>query len=177
MEFNKSYWRKTIKTLTLIAKNDIEPKTTELFFDSIERLEQWKGAKSVALYSALPDEIDTKYVVEKWSSSKRVVLPVVSGDEMDFYEYDQGSELFRGAFGILEPRCSKIVNPESIDLIIVPGVAFDRVGNRLGRGKGYYDKYLVKTDAYKIGVALNCQIIQDIPYEEHDVRMDLIMTL
>ncbi len=177
MEFNKAYWRKTIKMLTLVDKMNTIPKQLGDFFDSIETLDEWKEAKIIALYSALPDELETALIVEKWSKSKNVVLPVVLDSEMDFYEYESGGAMSRGAFGILEPKYTKKVDPKSIDLVIVPGVVFDREGNRLGRGKGYYDKYLKKTNAYKIGVALNCQIIESIPHEEHDVKMDLVMCL
>ncbi len=177
MEFNKAYWRKTIKKRAFAEKDSVTATQIEEFFNSIESLDEWRNAKTIALYSALPDELETRHVITKWSKSKMIILPVVMGADMEFYEYEDETKLCYGEFGILEPRSERVVNPKSIDLVIVPGVGFDRDGNRLGRGKGYYDKYLKKTNAYKIGIALNCQIIESIPHEEHDVKMNLIMTL
>ena len=175
MEFNKTYWRKLMKTQAFVDKKHRTSKQVDVFFGAIEDLDVWREARVIGLYSALPDEIETAKVIDKWSKYKKIVLPVVSETEMEFYEYKD--ELCRGAFGILEPKATNMVNPKDIDLLIIPGVAFDRAGNRLGRGKGYYDKYLVRTDAYMIGVAFSCQITPAIPCEKHDVKMDVVMAL
>lgn len=177
MEFNKAYWRKAAKNETLSSQENITDQQIDDFFNRIELLDAWQKAKTVALYCSLPDEISTTRVIDKWSKLKKILLPVVCESEMDFYEYDSGCEFCNGAFGILEPKSDKIVTPDVIDLVIVPGVLFDKSGCRLGRGKGYYDKYLKICTAYKIGVGLDSQIVESLPSEEHDVRMDLVLPL
>ena len=87
-------------------------------------------------------------------------------------------ELRVGSYGILEPRIEKIrkTNVEDLELIIVPGIAFDKNGNRLGHGKGYYDRILGKTNATKIGLAFEFQIVGKIPTNENDKPVDIIIT-
>ena len=96
----------------------------------------------VALFASLKDEPLTAPALERWSRSKRIVLPRVEGDIMRFYDYDPASMNDSGSFGISEPEATALCRPEEIDFIIVPGVAFTAAGMRLGRGKGFYDKYL-----------------------------------
>ncbi len=87
-------------------------------------------------------------------------------------------ELSIGSYGILEPRTEKIrkTRVEDIDLIIVPGVAFDKKGNRIGHGKGYYDRLLDKTNATKIGLAFEFQLLKEIPTDKHDLPIDILIT-
>jgi 5-formyltetrahydrofolate cyclo-ligase len=87
-------------------------------------------------------------------------------------------ELSPGTFGILEPAGEKGISPEEIDLVVVPGVAFDKRGNRMGYGAGYYDSFLPKLrpEVKKVAVAFEIQVTDSLPAEEHDVKMDLIIT-
>ena len=94
---------------------------------------------------------------------------------MQVRKYISG-ELKTGKFGIEEPTGPEINNLSNIDLVIVPGMAFDMKGNRLGRGKGYYDKLLRKMRCYKIGVCYNFQLLENIPVEEHDFPMDMVIS-
>lgn len=133
-----------------------------------------RSARTVALFVSLADEPDTAALVNELCKSHNVVLPVVCGDTMDFYPLASGS-LRIGAFGILEPeRMGNATAPADIDVVVVPGVAFTPGGARLGRGKGYYDKYMSRNGfrAYKIGVCFSCQLVDFIPCEEHDVFMN-----
>ena len=82
----------------------------------------------------------------------------------------------QGAFGIWEPADDTAVDPSLLEWIVVPGVAFDRRMNRLGRGKGYYDRLLRQTPARKIGICYGLQLVDEIPAEPHDIQMDLIIT-
>ena len=134
------------------------------------------NARVVALFSPLGYEPDVWPLVESLSAMVSVVLPRVEGDVMNFYCYDRNSMAI-GSFGINEPQNSLPVAPYEIDAVVVPGLAFTESGARMGRGKGYYDKYMSNGDfsALKIGVCYKEQIVPEIPLEEHDVMMDVVI--
>ena len=134
------------------------------------------GSKVVALFSPLGDEPQVWPLVELLANELTVVLPRVEGDVMNFYSYDKDC-IAPGAFGINEPQGGAPVPPGAIDAIVVPGVAFTVGGKRMGRGKGFYDKYLSQSGcrALKIGVCYREQIVPDIPTERHDVAMDVVV--
>ena len=96
--------------------------------------------------------------------------------EMEFFDYEP-TALADGAYGIAEPQGESVCAAAEIDLMIVPGVAFTREGVRLGRGKGYYDRYLAREGvrAYTVGVCYACQLLQELPSEEHDRRVDIVV--
>jgi 5-formyltetrahydrofolate cyclo-ligase len=104
-------------------------------------------------------------------------VPRIEGEDMNFYDISEGGS--EGAFGIMEPIATTPINPSEIDVMIVPGVAFTRSGTRLGRGKGFYDKYLSHNGfhAYTIGVCYPCQMVAELPTEPHDKQLDLIVTV
>ena len=164
--------KSTVKALTAQQKAD---KST-LILSCIASSESIKSAKTVALYASLSDEVQSFELIELLSQTKRVVLPRVAGDDMDFYPYTPSS-LKVGAFGIEEPQGSEPISPDEIDVIVVPGVAFTTDGKRCGRGKGYYDKYLSRSGfrAIKIGVCYAEQLAEDIPNEPHDIVMDYMI--
>lgn len=134
------------------------------------------GATVVALFSPLADEPQIWPLVERLAQRLSVVLPRVEGDVMNFYCYDSGA-MAVGAFGISEPQQGVLVQPDEIDAVVVPGVAFTVDGVRMGRGKGFYDRYLSQGGfaALKIGVCYREQIVDDIPAEPHDVTMDVVI--
>ena len=103
-------------------------------------------------------------------------MPVVIGDDLELRVYTSPADLAIGAYGIEEPTGALFTDYATIDLVIVPGVAFDRDGNRLGRGKGYYDRLLPRIpSAYKVGICFPFQIVEEVPAEPFDIRMDEIM--
>lgn len=134
------------------------------------------NARVVALFSPLGYEIDVWPLVESLSGAVSVVLPRVEGDVMNFYCYNKNSMAI-GSFGINEPQNGFAVAPYEIDAVIVPGLAFTKSGARMGRGKGYYDKYMSQSDfsALKIGVCYSEQLVPEIPLESHDVMMDVLI--
>ena len=142
----------------------------------IASLEEVQHAKVVALFASLADEPSTTDLIAQLSPYKRVVLPRIEGEEMEFYDISEG--LHEGAFGIMEPQGTTPIEPSEIDVMIVPGVAFTRDGSRCGRGKGFYDKYLSRRGfrAYTIGICYPCQIVEVLPCEEHDVTMNLVIS-
>ncbi|MDD6895868.1 MAG: 5-formyltetrahydrofolate cyclo-ligase [Prevotellaceae bacterium] len=135
------------------------------------------AAKTVMLYCSLPDEIDTHRLLQH-INDKTILLPKVTGDTtMELRRYEGQHDLEEGAFHIMEPRGKIFTDFASIDVAVVPGMAFDRQGNRLGRGKGYYDRFLSALPAriYKIGVCFDFQKFDSIPAEPTDVRMDIVV--
>ncbi len=140
----------------------------------IERSAWFKSAAKIMTFHSLPDEICTHHHIDRWCNYKDLYLPRINGNNLDVVKYSN-TAMRQGAFNINEP-IGEPINPQSIDLIIVPGVAFDLKGNRLGRGKGFYDRLLQSTDALKIGIGHDFQLLEQIPSESHDIKMDAIIT-
>lgn len=141
-------------------------------------LPQMAAAKTVMLYYSLPDEVSTHELAGRLvERGKVVVLPVVTGPtEMELRRYRSADDLSMGAFGIMEPTGEPFTSLAEIDLAVVPGMAFDTRGNRLGRGKGYYDRFLSQLpQATKVGLCFPFQKFPGVPTDENDVRMDLVI--
>lgn len=135
-------------------------------------------AQTVMLYCSLPDEVDTHGLIDTlYGEGKTVVLPVVTGEgKMEMRVYHGANSLRRGAFDILEPAGERFTDYESIDLAVIPGMAFDDSGHRLGRGKGYYDRFLVNLPhCYKIGMCFDFQRVEHVPCESTDIAVDEVI--
>ena len=144
----------------------------------LEQLENnlfFRQAKSVLLFWSLPDEIDTHSFVKKWARQKQLFLPVIQDGKMYIKPYTDEKDMAEGSFKILEPQTLLFGDINQIDVFVIPAVAFDKENNRLGRGKGFYDKLLCLVSAYKIGIAYPEQIVDVIPTEKHDIKMDIIL--
>lgn len=120
--------------------------------------------------------MQTHSFIEKWSKEKNIVLPVVIGEELELRLYTGPKDLAIGAYGIAEPTGEVFTDYEAIDLAVVPGMAFDKDGHRLGRGKGYYDRLLPRIPAVKIGICFPFQLIEEVPTESSDICMNIIIT-
>ena len=145
---------------------------------NVEDLDRFHNAKVVLLYWSMEDEVQTHEFVEKWYKQKTLLLPCVDGDDLKLRQYT-GQECMRSGeqFGIGEPTGEEYTELESVDVIVVPGVAFDKEGHRMGRGRGFYDRLLKETpNAYKIGVAFEFQMVESVPVEPHDVMMDCVVS-
>lgn len=138
------------------------------------QLPEWRRAENVMLFLSLPDEIDTSFLIsEALKSGKTVYVPKVQGEVIEVYEYSP-SHLAKGAFGILEPTpdALRLDDFGALRLIFVPGVAFTPEGLRLGRGKGFYDRFLPKTSCPKYGLAFPQQIVPALPSDPWDIPLD-----
>ena len=148
-------------------------------FARAELSEAFGRARTVGVFCSLADEPDTSEALARWSAAgRRLALPRGEGDVMRFYEYDPRT-MRPGAFGIAEPGPeARLCEPRELDLVIVPGTAFTAAGARMGRGRGYYDKYLAQPEvhAVKIGVCYAHQLVGVLPSEPHDVAMDCVIT-
>ncbi len=138
-------------------------------------------AKVIAAYASFRNEVKTwDLLTHLLQGDYCLALPVVNSLEhtMEFRELEKLQDLVPGALEIKEPRNGRICHPEEIDLFFIPGVAFDYQGNRLGRGAGYYDRYLskVRSNAIKVGVAFQMQLTDKLPVNQDDIKMDYIIT-
>ena len=149
------------------------------------QLPEYQAAGTVMCYVQFRDEVRTYQFLEAIvGRDKRIVIPYCAGDDLKLFLLENMNELAAGCFGILEPderlrsRRQKHVEPEQLDLVMVPGVAFDTSGGRLGHGRGYYDRLLVdvRADTRLAALAFECQIFPEIPMGPHDVYMDLVIT-
>lgn len=144
-------------------------------FASLARHAAFMMADNILMYHSLPDEINTHEFIDLWTSRKNFFLPRVNGVNLDILPYDRTS-LRMGAFHIEEPQGNETADINDIELIIVPAIAYDTSGNRVGRGKGFYDRLLAKTKATRIGIAYDFQIVEYIDAETHDAPVDFIIT-
>ena len=162
----------------------------ELSLPIVARLRQrLKEAQTIVAYYPLPDEVDIRPLLDEWLADGRTVfLPKVTGEEtMELRRYTGADDLQEGAFHILEPteECVRTsVNLLPLErggregLILVPGMAFDAQGHRLGRGRGYYDRFLSSLTPNKltvIGVCFDFQKVPEVPFDEHDIPVDEVI--
>lgn len=144
----------------------------------LEQDKRFIEANVIVSYFPLPDELDTLNLLRCYAGDKMLLLPVVDGNDIRLKPYEGESQMLTGAFGIAEPSTSAyFTDYDRIDLVIVPGVAFTPAGIRLGRGRGYYDRFLpLLPNAFRIGVAYDFQLFEKLPCEPHDCRMDAVIT-
>jgi len=147
----------------------------------LQSWEIFRQAKTIHIFISKTDEPDTSPIIESaWESGKTVAVPCVVPDSFELFHSQLKSfeDLSSGALGVLEPSPEGRIamNPESFDLVIIPGVAFDRQGGRLGYGKGYYDRFLEQTAAFRLALAFNFQVLEKVPTEKHDVPMNGVLT-
>lgn len=141
----------------------------------LEKSVAFMMADKILMYHSLPDELSTIDFIDKWHTRKHFFLPRVNGVNLDVLPYDR-TRLQYGSFHIEEPTGDDIEDIDNIELIIVPGIAYDNRGNRVGRGKGYYDRLLSRTKATKIGIGYDFQLVDEIDSEPHDITMDILIT-
>lgn len=143
-------------------------------------ISEFETAKTVLLYATKKSEVETKEIIENaLSLGKEVRLPLIKGKDLLFSQILQFKELSPSTFGVLEPKKRYRRLPlEKIDLVIVPGIAFDTKGNRIGFGKGFYDRFLKKVPEriLKIGLAFELQVVEAIPKALSDISVDKIIT-
>ena len=147
----------------------------------LEEQSLWQKAKTILLYAPLPEEVDVWPLVQKaLAERKTITLPRFDAVAMKYVACrieNPAEDLVKGRFGIREPvdRCA-LVSLNRVDLVLVPGVAFDLQGRRLGRGKGFYDRLLALTQGTTCGVAFDEQVVEEVPVESHDVPLNCILT-
>ncbi|MDD9150771.1 5-formyltetrahydrofolate cyclo-ligase [Sporolactobacillus sp. CQH2019] len=141
----------------------------------------WRRAKTVAVTLSVGREIETKAIILKaWSQKKCVAVPKCepSAKQLTFYRLESFDQLKIGYFGLMEPEPGKAIkmDKKSLDLVIVPGVVFDRRGYRIGYGGGYYDRFLQNFSGETVSLLLEIQLFDRLPEEGHDQRVDMLIT-
>ncbi len=134
----------------------------------------WQSAASLSAFAALPGEPD---ILSPWPDGKLLSLPRVEAGSIAMHLVRSPYELDPGKFGILEPSIQAPASEGPWDLILVPGLAFDRCGGRLGRGRGYYDRFLAQhPETVRVGICFDEQVVQELPLEPHDLRLNALVT-
>ncbi len=173
-----------IRQLQLKLRNELSPQChadcSRRAQSLLERTSFFAAADVVALYSPVNNEVATRDLhAAAAAAGKRVCYPKVVGEELSFVEVGSLDDLTSGAFGVLEPTAGRVVEVDGLDLVVVPGVAFDRRGYRLGYGKGFYDRFLATAgqwDVFSVGLAFGFQLCEELPVEKHDRKLAVIVT-
>jgi 5-formyltetrahydrofolate cyclo-ligase len=168
--------RETLGTITREERKSFSVALREVF----RQQTIWREARRVLFYAGLPDEPDLTALLEAgWREGKSIALPRYdsAGGQYSAAVICSAADLAPGRFGVLEPNAGCPLIPlNQLDLVFVPGVAFDFTGRRLGRGKGFYDRLLAEVRGHKCGVAFDQQIVAAVPEEPHDIRVNSILT-
>lgn len=168
--------RKEIKQLMANTSEDFRLHASSLVFEQIEQSLEFKKSKCVMLYWSFGNELPTHDTVINWYQIKKIVLPKIIGNNMVAAPFEGTDKMLNvPPFGIGEPDTLITILPQEIDLIIVPGIAFDTNGNRLGRGKAYYDRFLPQCRAFLMGVGYPFQLLTNVPHDTNDVKMNRIV--
>lgn len=150
---------------------------SQIIFDKIDNLEAFQKAENILIYWSMESEVQTHDFIRKWEARKSIFLPLIRNDNLVIKKYTGRMNKRKTAtLTLFEPTDNAFVDPDDIDLVIAPGLAFDLNNNRLGHGKGYYDRLLANMQVYKIGVCFHFQLFNEIPCNLHDVKMNLVTT-
>ncbi len=160
-----------------MTQEDVDQKS-EAILKRLEDLDVFQSAQSILFYVSVNNEVQTIPFIKKYLKEKKIYLPrLISDNQFEAVFCDDYSALKKNKFGILEPENTSIQKKISLDLILIPGVAFDQQGNRIGMGKGYYDRFLVAhKNSRKMALAYEKQILDQLPKDLYDEPVDMIVT-
>lgn len=180
METKKELRKKVLNIRNQMSEEDIKNNSQEIM-NKIINLSIYKQSKAVFIYMSFKNEVITSELIKKmFNDKKKVVIPYTDmvNTLLIPSEIKDENDLVLNPFGYYEPREIIKFPVEKIDLVIVPGVVFDNNLNRIGYGKGYYDRILssVRPDVKKVAIAHDFQVLDSIPKGEHDIKMDMIIT-
>lgn len=165
-----------------LRKRLLDPSAATVYAERAQALltatEAFREAGVVLLYAALPDEVPTQRLLDV-AEGKTILLPRVVGDDLELRLYTSPADLVESpSYHILEPTGPLFTDYGSIDLAIIPGMAFDAAGHRLGRGKGFYDRFLAHprcSQLKTIGLCFDFQLLETLPTEPHDHNVDHVI--
>lgn len=172
----KNELRRIVKQRKKEFSNEKKLAASTLIFEQLEQLPEFIEAQTVLLYWSMKDEVQTHDFVLRWYQKKNILLPIVEGDVLRLRKFTGMDCMVEGkAFGIMEPHNGPEADASEIDLGVIPGVAFDKSGNRLGRGKAYYDKLLSVNPFSTVGVCFSIQLFDSVPADSLDIPMDRVL--
>lgn len=159
----------------LLTKDEVTNQSA-LVVEALEQISCFQSAKTVLIYYPTHNEVNVLSLIKKYKKTKTFLFPVTHRHFMNACPYEGNAKMHRGKYNIPEPTTAPYKG--QIDLIIVPGVGFDKSGNRLGRGGGYYDKFIATIHKHTqlIGVGYDFQLIEEVPSNRRDKKMDYIVT-
>jgi 5-formyltetrahydrofolate cyclo-ligase len=175
----KSAFRKEMKRRTEELDEKYLEKSDQSIYDIVSVLDEVKNADTVFMYCSLGREIDTRRLMQHcFDRGQKVALPVCVNDEdLVFKEIASSSELITGMYDLLEPPAGAAaakVTEKSV--MIAPSLTYDRQGYRMGKGKGYYDRWLSKNKLYTVGLCREALLVDEVPREPHDAKVDCLVT-
>lgn len=178
---DKQVLRKEMKEKLLSIPKPLFEHNSYLIAQSLQEDPFWVSANTIGVTLSNFPEVDTYQIIRRaWEHGKRVVVPKCSPKEkkMDFRQLKQFNQLESVYYGLFEPiePLTFLVKPDEIDLLIVPGLAFDKKGFRVGFGGGYYDRFLEAYNGHTLSLAFSKQIVDQIPKESHDIPIEKIIT-
>ena len=178
MQEAKARLRKKMRALESTLTEDYLRESNEKIFKALISRREYKEAEKIFVYYSIKNEVDTKMLIKHaLGTGKTVALPKITGKgTMDAAVIGSESDLKADKFDIPAPITESVLSPDEIDLVIVPGAAFTKDGLRLGKGGGFYDRFLAGCGAFKIALARKYMILDEIPVNEFDVKADLVIT-
>ena len=170
----KNSIRKKLLTTRSSLKKTLSEEYSQAICEKFQELKEYKNAKSILFYMPIKNEVN----ITPLTKNKTILLPkVYDNQKIKIHKINSLTHLKPGQFNVPEPpKDSPIVQTKNIDLVIVPGIGFDKTGQRIGFGKGYYDRLLKHINCPKIAAAYEFQVIENIPSEDHDEKVDFIIT-
>lgn len=179
----KNELRKKMKKIRDNIPSDKRKIEDQIIAKTLINSEIYINAETLFIYNSFRSEVDTTYIIKEALNEKIVGLPVTNSldHSMEAYEINEDSVFVQDSYGIQIPdtKTSNIINPKEIDLTIVPLLAYDNLGNRLGYGGGYYDRYLprLREDAIVVGIAYSNQFVEELTVEDFDKKLDYVVTV
>jgi len=183
-KLNKYSLRKQLLNKRKLLSNRIILEKSNKIVDKLIKFDKYQQSEKIMLYIATKSEVQTQRIIESaQKDNKNIYIPLIIQEQQDLIPslvIDFEKEIALGNLGIYQPKeeFHRLFPPSILDLIIVPGVAFTQRGHRLGRGGGYYDRFLKKLSGqvYSVALAFEMQIIKEMPLEESDMPVDCIIT-
>lgn len=172
---NKDDIRRQVRARKTMLDAEERLEAARSVFETLSKMAAFVMADKVLMYHSLPDELSTHEFIDAFADAKEFFLPRVNGLDLEILPYDR-THMHLGAFQIEEPDGDDTVDIDQMDLVVVPAVAYDRRGNRIGRGKGYYDRLLSRARAITVGVCYDFQLFDEFEAEEHDIPVDFVIS-
>lgn len=176
MESKKDIRKRVLEIRSQMSQEEWDEKSHKIY-EKVVTHPFFLGANTLCIYVDYRREVGTSEMIEKaWSLGKKVAIPKIENDRMNFYYIANWNQVKEGYCGILEPTTDVMLDFE-IPLVIIPGAVFDTSRNRIGYGKGFYDRFLANyPNAKTMALSFELQLVKQIPFQEHDVRPQVLIT-